>query len=149
MRNKTNVVYVKTKYVVNDKKVQCFLTYEIDLSKWPVFGFKINSDVILKAAKQLKMEYYRVDNETNYPTKIGFVSIASASCDNTDNFDEKKGKNIALTRAQAKAFERTCRLYDIIQMELDKSFNEITRIIDNNWHAANKCWDHAMDLGGF
>ena len=149
MRNKTNVVHVKTKYVVNDKKVQCFLTYEIDLSKWPVFGFKINSDVILKAAKQLKMEYYRVDNETNYPTKIGFVSTASASCDNTDNFDETKGKNIALTRAQAKAFERTCRLYDIIQMELDKSFNEITRIIDNNWHAANKCWDHAMDLGGF
>ena len=78
MRNKTNVVHVKTKYVVNDKKVQCFLTYEIDLSKWPVFGFKINSDVILKAAKQLKMEYYRVDNETNYPTKIGFVSTASA-----------------------------------------------------------------------
>ena len=149
MRNKTNVVHVKTKYVVNDKKVQCFLTYEIDLSKWPVFGFKINSDVILKAAKQLKMEYYRVDNETNYPTKIGFISTASASCDNTDNFDETKGKNIALTRAQAKAFERTCRLYDIIQMELDKSFNEITRIIDNNWHAANKCWDHAMDLGGF
>ena len=149
MRNKTNVVHVKTKYVVNDKKVQCFLTYEIDLSKWPVFGFKINSDVILKAAKQLKMEYYRVDNETNYPTKIGFVSTASASCDNTDNFDETKGKNIALTRAQAKAFEHTCRLYDIIQMELDKSFNEITRIIDNNWHAANKCWDHAMDLGGF
>lgn len=149
MRNKTNVVHVKTKYVVNDKKVQCFLTYEIDLSKWPVFGFKINSDVILKVAKQLKMEYYRVDNETNYPTKIGFVSTASASCDNTDNFDENKGKNIALTRAQAKAFERTCRLYDIIQMELDKSFNEITRIIDNNWHAANKCWDHAMDLGGF
>ena len=149
MRNKTNVVHVKTKYVVNDKKIQCFLTYEIDLSKWPVFGFKINSDVILKAAKQLKMEYYRVDNETNYPTKIGFVSTASASCDNIDNFDEKKGKNIALTRAQAKAFERTCRLYDIIQMELDKSFNEITRIIDNNWHAANKCWDHAMDLGGF
>ena len=30
MRNKTNVVQVKTKYVVNDKKVQCFLTYEID-----------------------------------------------------------------------------------------------------------------------
>ena len=114
-----------------------------------MFGFKINSDVILKAAKQLKMEYYRVDNETNYPTKIGFVSTATASCDNTDNFDEKKGKNIALTRAQAKAFERTCRLYDIIQTELDKSFNEITRIIDNNWHAANKCWDHAMDLGGF
>ena len=149
MRNKTNVVYVKTKYVVNDKKVQCFLTYEIDLSKWPVFGFKINSDVILKAAKQLKMEYYDVDRETNYPTKIGFIVTASSSCDDIDTFDETKGKNIALTRAQAKAFERTCRLYDIIQMELDKSFNEITRIIDNNWHAANKCWDHAMDLGGF
>ena len=149
MRNKTNVVHVKTKYVVNDKKVQCFLTYEIDLSKWPVFGFKINSDVILKAAKQLKMEYYRVDNETNYPTKIGFVSIASASCDNTDNFDEKKGKNIALTRAQAKAFERTCRLYDIIQMELDKSFNEITRAINNNWDAANKCWKHVNELCEF
>ena len=149
MRNKTNVDYVKTKYVVNGKKTQCFLTYEINLSKWPLFGFKINSDIILKAAMKSNMEYYDVDRETNYPTKIGFVVTASASCDNIDTFDEKKGKNIALTRAQAKAFEKTCKFYDLLQIELDKSFNEITRAIDNNWHAANKCWEHAKELGGF
>ena len=149
MRNKTNVDYVKTKYVVDGKKTKCFLTYEVDLSKWPILGFKINADVILKAAMKSNMEYYDVDRETNYPTKIGFVVTASASCDDIDTFDETKGKNIALTRAQAKAFERTCTLYDNIQIELDKSFNEITRAINNNWDAANKCWKHVNELCEF
>ena len=95
MRNKTNVDYVKTKYVVDGKKTKCFLTYEVDLSKWPILGFKINADVILKAAMKSNMEYYDVDRETNYPTKIGFIVTASSSCDDIDTFDETKGKSIA------------------------------------------------------
>ena len=100
MRNKTNVDYVKTKYVVDGKKTKCFLTYEIDLSKWPVFGFKINSDVILKAAMKSNMEYYDVDRETNYPTKIGFVVTATASCDNIDTFEHHTPSHLTLAHAQ-------------------------------------------------
>ena len=150
MRNKTNVNYVKIKYLQVDKQIRCFLTYEIDLTGWPINGFKIDANVLFRIADKLGFDYYDVEKKSNYPTKIGFTTTAQAACDiESDEFDEKTGKNIALTRAQAKAFEKTCKFYDLLQIELDKSFNEITRIIDNNWHAANKCWEHAKGLGNY
>lgn len=149
MRNKTNVDYVKIGYTVNGNKTECSLTYEIDLRKWPLNDFKINSDIIFRVANKSNAKYYETDKRTNYPIKIGFEVSACATCDNIDSFDKLKGQHIALSRAQAKAFERTCKFYDNIQFELDKSFNDITRIIDNNYVAANKCWKHAKELGGY
>lgn len=151
MRNKTNVKYLSTEYYYSYyNQVQCYLTYEIDLSKWPIYGFKIDADLLIKIGNTLGMDKYVVEKKTNYPTKFVFTVSAMSKCDeNKDTYDKTLGERIALTRAQAKAFEKTCKFYDLIQIELDKSFSEITRAIDNNWHAANKCWDHAKNLGGY
>ena len=150
MRNKTNVKYVKIKYFKGENQTICTLTYEIDVNRWPIMGFKINADILNKVAEQLDSVYCKVDKKTNYPTSFGFSVIGTATCDvEKDEFNEKTGNNISLTRAQAKAFEKTCKFYDLLQMEIDKSFSEMTRAIDNNWTAANKCWDHAKELGNY
>ena len=150
MRNKTNVTYVDIKYYSMNNTVRCDLTYEININKWPIFGFTIDSDILCNVAEKLGAKYIVTDKKTNYPFAFGFKVTAKATCDmEQDEYDETKGKQIALTRAQAKAFEKTCKFYDFIQIELDKSFSEITRIIDNCWHASNKCWDHAKELGNY
>lgn len=149
MRNKTNVNYLKIDYYHLNNSTKCQLTYEIPVDKWPILGFKVNADLLISVGKKLNMNAYYVDKATNYPSSFVFTTTATATCDNNDTYDKKTGENIALTRAQAKAFEKTCKFYDFLQIELDKSFNEITRIIDNNWHAANKCWDHAKEIGKY
>lgn len=152
MRNKTNVNYLKIDYCESreDHKVECDLTYEIKFDGWPINDFKINADTVLKVGKKLGMINYRVDKKTNYPTSLIFMTKAQASCDiSTDEYDIATGEHIALTRAQAKAFEKTCVFYDMLQYEIEKTFNEMIRAIDNNYNAANKCWAHAKKLGNY
>ena len=149
MRNKTNVKYSNIRYVEEGNKTKCFLTYEIETNKWPIMGFKIDANVLMKVANKLNFTSHTVNMDTFYPVSFKFDVEATATCGSNDKYDKDMGKHIALSRAQAKAFEKTCKFYDLLQIELDKSFNEITRIIDNNWHAANKCWDHAKELGDY
>lgn len=150
MRNKTNVNYLRIDYFhIDNNVIKCQLTYEIPVKGWPIFGFTIDADLLIKIGNKLHMNTCYIDKETNYPSSLVFTTYATATCDSTDKYDDKLGEHIALTRAQAKAFEKTCKFYDMLQIELDKSFSEMTRIIDNNWHAANKCWDHAKELGGY
>ena len=147
MRNKTNVKYSNIRYEQKGKVTKCFLTYEIETNRWPIMGYRVDASLLMKVANKLNFSSHTVNMDTFYPTSFKFDVEATATCDTTkDAYDSDRGKRIALTRAQAKAFEKTCKFYDLLQIELDKSYNEITRIIDNNWHAANKCWDHAKKL---
>lgn len=150
MRNRTKVRYVKTRYFYQDDKTLCFLTYEIDINDWPFNNIKINADRILNIANELDMSYYDVDNKTNFPTTIAFTTVGTASCDTTtDTYDQGVGERIALTRAQAKAFERTCLFYDKLSQELHTTLNDMRRLINNCWDAGNKCWNHCKKLGNY
>lgn len=150
MRNKTNVTYVRIKYTSMNNTTKCNLTYEINIDKWPLCGLTIDSNILFNAAEKLGAKYIITDKKTNYPYAFGFEVTAMASCDmDQDEYNETTGERIALTRAQGKAFEKTCKFYDLIQIEMKKIYDDVTRIIDNNWHAANKCWDHAKELGNY
>lgn len=150
MRNKTNVRYVKIHYESFNGDVKCNLTYEVDIDKYPLNKIKLNADDIIRIANKVGCEYIMFDRATNYPVTIGFNVTAMARCnDDTDLFNFDKGKHISLTRAQAKAFERTCHLYAEIEDLIDGIASACTTFIYNNWEAGKKCWAHAAELGEY
>lgn len=54
-----------------------------------------------------------------------FTVIAKARCNSTDTFDETLGKRIAESRAKAKAFKISARVYDCIKKGLNKVTEEV------------------------
>lgn len=150
MRNKTNVKYNSINYLqMPNNSTKCRLFYEVSLNVYPFNKLLLNANEILKVAKKLKSTGIKYDKHTNYPIGIMFITEATARCDNGDEYVKEVGERIALTRAQAKAFEKTCKLYDELCDRLDETIMSIINMIDNNWSAANKCWDHASELGGY
>ncbi len=146
MRRKTNVKYTKVDYDINPEKgtVKCTLNYDVLLTKYPLNDISINFNVINKILQPCNIKGIYIDNNNNIG--IEMISIATSTCHNDDVFDEIKGKHIALTRAQAKAFEKTCRVYDLLCMKLDKTVQEMIRYIENNWNSAKKCWRHVLEI---
>ena len=150
MGNKTNVRYVRTNYSNVMNPVECRLTYEIDINRYPLNNIQVSSNLIEKVSRELNCSYIKYDKRSNYPTTVAFTVTAQADCDNDqDKYDRVIGERIALTRAQAKAFEKTCKFYDKIAYYVDDALCNMVSIIDNSWGAANKCWKHAKEIGNY
>ena len=150
MRNKTNVQYKRVSYNENNNVTKCELTFEVDVNKYPINDLRLDNNVLIKIAQEAGCEYIQTDNRTGYPNSIGFKVTAQAKCNTeVDEYNNVTGRHIALSRAQAKAFARTCELYYLLTIQLTKSIGSVTRLIDNNWSAANKCWEHAKKLGNY
>ena len=148
-RNKTNVKYEKILYSPNieTKTVNCELHYSINLAKWPfIGGVKLPNNDILRIAKKLGAIKIGRDIKTGYPNRLYFVSFAKATCQEGDVFDVILGKKIALTRCQAKAFEHTCRFYDLYHEELSHYADQVISAINNSYDASKKCWKHVDDM---
>lgn len=54
-----------------------------------------------------------------------FTVIAKARCNSTDTFDESLGKKIAESRAKAKVFRISARVYNCIKKDIKNKFDEL------------------------
>ena len=150
MRNKTNVNYEKIQYEIEGNKTKCYLTYYVDLTKWPMQGLTMDASTIVGIVTELGCTKIHFCPVTFMPIGATFLVESTATCDTTtDTYDEETGKHIALTRAQAKAFDKTLRLYAIIVNKIDKIAEEVERFAENNYSAYKKCCKHAAKLGGY
>lgn len=146
MKKKTNVKYTNVKYEFdeNKKSVKCILDYDIDLSKYPFNEMFLTFEFLTSALKNCNISGLYLDKSLSF--NVEMQTIGTATCHDDDEYDETIGKQIALTRAQAKAFENTCKVYDAICTKLDAVINEGIRYINNCWDSANRCWQHVLDI---
>lgn len=146
MKNKTNVKYTNVKYEFDEqqKSVKCILDYDILLAKYPFNQLEFKLDFLTEALKECNVSGIYLDEDVNF--NVEMQSIGTATCHDNDTYDEEIGKRIALTRAQAKAFEKTCRVYDCICHKLSDVIDEGIRYINNSWTSANRCWEHVLEI---
>lgn len=72
--------------------------------------------------------------------------IACAKCHPDDKFDLTEGKKIALTRAQAKAFNEAKQYYSNVMKVYQTYVNEYEKLIAGCEDAKSKCLSHANEL---
>lgn len=100
-RNNIKISFDRPKYVTENKKVKCILTYRInvpsfvhDEDRFPAKGYN-------PAAVHSCGEFYLGDELT---------ATGVATCGPEDNFDKKVGREIAEARAEAKAYKHAEKL---------------------------------------
>ena len=149
-RNKTGVRYLNVQYNVNPGKrvVACHLTFGLNLDRLPhIEMLKDNDEFIRLVENEFRIEHWTVndDNETYAPHVVTEV-IAFADCAPEDKFDEELGKKIALTRAQAGAFDTAAYIYDKIQDIFINAANDIDVRFENCVESIDKCNNHVETL---
>lgn len=72
--------------------------------------------------------------------------IACAKCHPDDKFDLEEGKKIALTRAQAKAFNEAKQYYSNVMKVYQTYVNMYEKLIAGCEDAKAKCLSHANEL---
>ena len=100
-RNDIKISFDRPKYVTENKKVKCILTYRINVpsfvheeDRFPAKGYN-------PAAVRSCGEFYLGDELT---------ATGVATCGPEDRFDKKTGREIAEARAEAKAYKHAEKL---------------------------------------
>ena len=100
-RNNIKISFDRPKYVTENNKVKCILTYRInvpsfvhDEDRFPAKGYN-------PAAVHSCGEFYLGDERT---------ATGVATCGPEDSFDKKTGREIAEARAEAKAYKHAEKL---------------------------------------
>lgn len=137
---KTGVKYSDVKYFKNGSKyVTCKLTYEIVIPHELCGDYTIADVVERFSEDHTSFIGYNSCNPE-------FVSVGVAKLDNRDSYDETTGKRIALTKAQAKAFQTAKALYDKISLELVSVAGEFHKYSVNCDSAKSDCLEHVQFL---
>lgn len=150
---KTNVTYLNQKFNVNPKKntVHCLLTWYINLNNIPGIEYLTNGmDEFNKYIKKYidsGVEWYE-DSKTKGVGGLKFVTKGIAKCAPGDNFDEKLGRHLALTRAQREAFNISCQFYTGIYGIINSIFKGIGNLAINSFWSRENCHKHECDLTG-
>lgn len=151
-RKKTGVRYLKTNYGVKNGRTACYLKFGLCLDNIPFIDMLVNNDEFNRFLRKNNVEWWTLDEyfegENNYQPHLIGECIGYAFCDPTDTFDESLGKKIALTRAQAVAFEFVDDFYQFVQNIFLNAANEFDVLSENSVEAMNKCNNHVNELIG-
>lgn len=134
---KTGVKYTQVDYFKENNKLTCFLSWEIPYS---FFGGKKVIMNNMKLFTQLDKIGFIKENS------ISFQTFASSKLNKDDNYDEKFGKRLALTRAQRKAFKTSKRVYTLIYNTISKELFEIDKLFNGCDYAVSKLTEHINNL---
>lgn len=118
---RTYVKETDTRYFVNKEKgtVVCLLDIEVDLMK--VLDYYDRYEILAerKIINVFKKHGFSVNNISN-----GVVTITvrgKTKVQGDDVFDEKKGKTIALTKAQTEAFKKCYKVLDGVMTVIERT----------------------------
>lgn len=148
-RNKTGVRYLNVQYNVNPGKrvVACHLTFGLNLNRLPYIEMlKDNEEFINLVEREFRVEEWAIDDDFFYEPHVVTEVVAFADCAPEDEFDEVLGKKIALTRAQAGAFDTAAYMYEKIQDIFIKAANDIDVRLENCVDSIDKCNCHVETL---
>ena len=148
-RNKTGVRYLNVQYNVNPGKrvVACHLTFGLNLNRIPFIEMlKDNDEFIKLVEKEFRVEDWAINDNEWYEPHVVTEIVAFADCAPEDEFDAELGKKIALTRAQAGAFDTAAYIYERIQDIFIKAANEIDVRFENCIDSIDKCNCHVETL---
>ena len=148
-RNKTGVRYLNVQYNVNPGKrvVACHLTFGLSLNRIPFIEMlKDNDEFIKLVEKEFRVEDWAINENEWYEPHVVTEVVAFADCAPEDEFDAELGKKIALTRAQAGAFDTAAYIYERIQDIFIKAANEIDVRFENCIDSIDKCNCHVENL---
>lgn len=76
----------------------------------------------------------------------GFTVTAKARCNSTDTFDAELGKRIAESRAKAKAFKISARVYECINKEFKKMLGDVNNRMKACIHEEEMEINHINEL---
>lgn len=147
---KTNVVYLETKYNVNKEKhaCHCRLDFVINCNNVPGFKYLVDMDEFSTLTDKVideNNEWYRSEDGNVIGWK--FSTHGTSKCADTDKFDEKTGKYLALTRAQRQAFVLARNFYQqIINTIYSVFINDLSQIGRNCAVSAFNCFIHEHKL---
>ena len=148
-RNKTGVRYLNVQYNVNPGKrvVACHLTFGLNLNRIPFIEMLENTEEFQKLIfNEFRVEDWTVNDDYDYEPHVVTEIVAFADCAPDDEFDIELGKKIALTRAQAGAFDTAAYIYDRIQDILLTAANAIDVRFENCVESIDKCNCHVDTL---
>ena len=150
----TNVTYTIKVYGVSEKNgyVYCTVEYEINLDKVPgidmlrhteEFEDLINSLIYLNDVKCYDKTYDGFESTNGV---LSFKAEGMAKCSPDDKFDEELGKKIALTRAQAEAFNTASEVYFEFVRIVENYMYGIANLAYNSKATEYNCKSHVIDL---
>lgn len=148
-RNKTGVRYLNVQYNVNPGKrvVACHLTFGLNLNRLPhIEMLKDNEEFIKLVENEFRVEDWAINDDCFYEPHVVTEVVAFADCAPEDEFDAELGKKIALTRAQAGAFDTAAYIYDKIQDIFINAANDIDVRFENCVESIDKCNNHVETL---
>jgi hypothetical protein len=148
-RNKTGVRYLNVQYNVNPGKrvVACHLTFGLNLNRIPHIEMLEGNEEFNKLIfNEFRVEDWCVNDYDEYEPHVVTEVVAFADCAPEDEFDAELGKKIALTRAQAGAFDTAAYIYERIQNIFIKAANDIDIRLENSIESIDKCNKHVDTL---
>jgi len=140
---------LNVQYNVNPGKrvVACHLTFGLNLNRLPhIEMLKDNDEFIKLVENEFRVEDWTINDDYLYEPHVVTEVVAFAECAPEDEFDAELGKKIALTRAQAGAFDTAAYIYEKIQYCLLKAINDIGIKYDNCVESIDKCNNHVDEL---
>ena len=148
-RKKTGVRYLNVNYSVNPVKrvVACHLTFGFNLNRFPCIELLENDNQFNNMLfNEFKVEHWAIEDNVEYEPHLVCQVVAFADCAPDDEFDEVLGKKIALTRAQAGAFDTAAYIYEKCQDILINAANTIDVYFENCVESIDKCNNHVDKL---
>ena len=100
-RNDIKISFDRSKYVTENKKVKCILTYRINVP-----SFVHSEDRF--SAKGYNLAAVHIYGEFELGEELTATGVAT--CGPEDSFDKKTGREIAEARAEAKAYKHAEKL---------------------------------------
>lgn len=147
---KTNVEYIKTNYFKSTpaNKVVCELIWGLPVVKIPgVTNFPDDFlNIIDNTFRETYGSYLGIMFYNGDPY-FAFKNTGSAVCADDDTYNETVGTRIALSKAQAKAFDTSVRVYTYLLDEYIKpDIMEMLDLIHNCKCVADDCDNHVNEI---
>lgn len=147
---KCNVIYDEIKYFYSENKTICKLTFSVDIMPLKCF---VNTDVkpafilnIMPTYKKILKDMIGIDIYFSNLAKPQFTIYGKSKLHKNDINNKVLGENIALTRAQEKAFSISERLFKAILKDITNIYNNYDRMVTYNTISKNQCKNHIKEL---
>lgn len=139
-KNKTGVHYSNIEYIKSDNATICLLECIIDYEKvMPMFG--LNDEYRNQFMNFLNNIHVTLGDEGLVYTVKGITRY-----DNENPYNEVSGEQLALSKAQLKAFEKANNLYYNLAKFCDNMIVNLNNLINGTYNVAEHCEEHVNEL---
>ena len=145
---KTNLTYVKKQFYVDveEKMVDCTLSFEIDLDKIPGIQMLYNTTEFITYINKLT-SYDDVKHiKKGHYGRLRFTVHDIAFCSTEDEFDEVIGTRLAHTRTQKLAFRTAKCIYTDMINILNKYMSRLVNLQNNCFYCEQDCHQHEFEI---